>query len=53
MNSKASELLLLENSLHNALERGEFMVYYQVVKHVGNYSDGGTALAAPTLGLVL
>lgn len=29
MNSHASELLMLENELHQALERGEFVVYYQ------------------------
>jgi diguanylate cyclase (GGDEF)-like protein/PAS domain S-box-containing protein len=29
INSQASELLTLENSLHHALERGEFRVYYQ------------------------
>ncbi len=29
MNSKASELLILENNLHPALEREEFLVYYQ------------------------
>ncbi|MCL1466328.1 EAL domain-containing protein [Argonema galeatum] len=29
MNSEASELLILENKLHQALERGEFVVYYQ------------------------
>jgi len=29
MNSKASEMLALENSLHQALERGEFVIYYQ------------------------
>ena len=29
MNSKASELLSLENSLHHALEQGEFVVHYQ------------------------
>lgn len=29
INSKASELLALENSLHHALERGEFALYYQ------------------------
>ncbi|MEP0856284.1 EAL domain-containing protein [Trichocoleus sp. DQ-U1] len=29
MNSQNSELLVLENDLHHALERGEFVVYYQ------------------------
>lgn len=29
INSKASELLALENSLHDALERQEFIIYYQ------------------------
>jgi diguanylate cyclase (GGDEF)-like protein/PAS domain S-box-containing protein len=29
MNSQASELLVLENDLHQALRRGEFVVYYQ------------------------
>ena len=29
MNSQASELLVLENELHHALHRGEFVVYYQ------------------------
>jgi diguanylate cyclase (GGDEF)-like protein/PAS domain S-box-containing protein len=29
MNSQASELLVLENDLHQALKRGEFLVYYQ------------------------
>jgi diguanylate cyclase (GGDEF)-like protein/PAS domain S-box-containing protein len=29
INSKASELLALESSLHHALERGEFVLYYQ------------------------
>ena len=29
MNSQASELLLLENELHHALSRSEFVVYYQ------------------------
>jgi diguanylate cyclase (GGDEF)-like protein len=29
INSQASELLLLENRLHHALDRGEFTVYYQ------------------------
>jgi len=29
MNSKASEMLALESSLHQALERGEFVIYYQ------------------------
>nr|WP_225225540.1 GGDEF domain-containing phosphodiesterase [Komarekiella delphini-convector] len=29
INSRASELLILENSLHSALERQEFQVYYQ------------------------
>ncbi|MBW4678807.1 MAG: EAL domain-containing protein [Microcoleus vaginatus WJT46-NPBG5] len=29
INSKASELLVLEHSLHHALEREEFLIYYQ------------------------
>ncbi|MBD2180985.1 EAL domain-containing protein [Planktothrix sp. FACHB-1355] len=29
INSRTSELLIIENSLHRALERGEFVVYYQ------------------------
>jgi diguanylate cyclase (GGDEF)-like protein len=29
INSQASELFILENSLHNALERQEFKIYYQ------------------------
>jgi diguanylate cyclase (GGDEF)-like protein len=29
MNSQASELLVLENELHHALHRGEFVVHYQ------------------------
>jgi diguanylate cyclase (GGDEF)-like protein/PAS domain S-box-containing protein len=29
MNSQASELLVLENELHHALDRGEFVVHYQ------------------------
>lgn len=29
MNSQASELLILENELHQALEKGEFVVHYQ------------------------
>ncbi|WP_017719113.1 EAL domain-containing protein [Kamptonema formosum] len=29
MNSGGTELLILDNSLHRALERGEFQVYYQ------------------------
>lgn len=29
INSKATELLALENNLHHALERGEFVIYYQ------------------------
>ena len=29
MNSQGSELLLLENDLHHALERGEFIIHYQ------------------------
>ncbi len=29
INEQASELLVLENRLHNALERGEFAIYYQ------------------------
>ncbi len=33
MNSEASELLILENKLHQALERGEFVVYYQPQVH--------------------
>lgn len=31
MNSKASKLLILESSLHNALDKGEFVVYYQPI----------------------
>lgn len=56
MNSKASELLLLENSLHNALERGEFVVYYQPQVNINMWKI--TRMEAllrwqhPTLGLV-
>lgn len=55
MNSKASELLLLENSLHNALERGEFVVYYQPQVNINRWEI--TRMEAllrwqhPTLGL--
>lgn len=56
MNSKASELLTLENSLHHALERGEFVVYYQPQVNINTWEI--TAMETllrwqhPTLGLV-
>ena len=56
MNSKASELLILENSLHRALERGEFVVYYQPQVNINTWEiTGMEALLRwqhPTLGLV-
>jgi diguanylate cyclase (GGDEF)-like protein/PAS domain S-box-containing protein len=56
MNSKASELLLLDNSLHYALERGEFVVYYQPQVNINTWKI--TRMEAllrwqhPTLGLI-
>ncbi len=56
MNSKASELLTLENSLHRALEREEFVIYYQPQVNINTWEiTGMEALLRwqhPTLGLV-
>lgn len=56
MNSQASELLVLENRLHQALKQGEFAVYYQ--PQVNIITGEISAMEAlirwhhPTLGLV-
>lgn len=56
MNSQASELLVLENQLHNALTRSEFVVYYQPqVNTTTGEINGMEALVRwqhPQLGLV-
>ena len=56
MNSQASELLVLENELHHALHRGEFIVYYQPqVNTTTGKITGMEALVRwqhPKLGLV-
>ncbi|WP_193195050.1 GGDEF domain-containing phosphodiesterase [Nostoc sp. MG11] len=56
INSQASELLILENSLHYALERQEFQVYYQpqVNINTGEISKMEALLRwqHPELGLV-
>ncbi len=56
MNSDACELLTLENSLHHALEREEFVVYYQPQVNINTWEiTGMEALLRwqhPTLGLV-
>jgi diguanylate cyclase (GGDEF)-like protein len=56
MNSKASELLVLDNSLHYALERGELVIYYQPQVNINTWEI--TRMEAllrwqhPMLGLV-
>lgn len=56
MNSKASELLILENSLHTALEKQEFLIYYQ--PQINTTNGDITRMEAlirwqhPTLGLI-
>ena len=56
MNSKASELLILENSLHTALEKQEFLIYYQ--PQINSKNGDITRMEAlirwqhPTLGLI-
>jgi diguanylate cyclase (GGDEF)-like protein/PAS domain S-box-containing protein len=56
MNSDASESLTIENSLHHALERGEFVVYYQPKVNINTWEiTGMEALLRwqhPELGLV-
>ncbi len=56
INSKASELLTLENSLYGALERGEFEIYYQPKVNIDSWKiTGMEALLRwrhPALGLV-
>lgn len=41
MNSDASESLTIENSLHHALERGEFVVYYQPKVNIDTWEITG------------
>jgi diguanylate cyclase (GGDEF)-like protein/PAS domain S-box-containing protein len=56
INSQATELFILENSLYNALERQEFKVYYQ--PQVNSYTGEITKMEAllrwqhPELGLI-
>ncbi|MBK1987299.1 EAL domain-containing protein [Sphaerospermopsis aphanizomenoides BCCUSP55] len=56
INSQATELFILENSLHNALERQEFKVYYQ--PQVNSFTGEITKMEAllrwqhPELGLI-
>lgn len=56
MNSQASELLTLENNLHHALEREEFVVYYQPQVNINTWKiTGMEALLRwqhPKLGLL-
>ena len=56
MNAKAFERLTLENSLRRALERKEFVVYYQPKINVNSGKIGGTEALLrwqhPELGLV-
>ena len=41
MNSKAVEILSVKNKLHKALERGEFLLYYQPIYSLGDNSIVG------------
>lgn len=56
MNSQASELLTIENSLHHALKRGEFVVHYQPKVNINTWEITGTEVLLrwqhPELGLV-
>lgn len=56
MNSKAPELLALEKSLHHALEREEFILYYQLQVNINTWEITGIEALLrwqhPEMGLV-
>lgn len=56
INNEASELLVIENRLHHALERGEFSLYYQPKVNIKSAKITGVEALirwqSPTLGVV-